>query len=241
MYIFSKHPKVRRRWTSTVGGPFRRLSRCLCPSPCWKSSTPNSIGPRSTICPTSGNRSDIDACTRHKVKKGNSGHLYFASISPQCILIVLNCPLIHVYIKKGAFCKVGVLSSYCVPFLSYQARKAMDEFYHNMQRACVVHSLEHWEKLYADTIRPKKLLENFRIVYRAYSPHKEEEAFVVCPWMPSPCVYNRRRILPMNHQTIWSPRRCGSPSLGRNTHTPEAEVRSASSMYWRMSRVHYNW
>lgn len=133
--------------------------------------------------------------------------------------------------KKGAFCKVGVLSSYCVPFLSYQARKAMDEFYHNMQRACVVHSLEHWEKLYADTIRPKKLLENFRIVYRAYSPHKEEEAFVVCPWMPSPCVYNRRRILPMNHQTIWSPRRCGSPSLGRNTHTPEAEVRSASSMY----------
>nr|XP_022319155.1 uncharacterized protein LOC111121949 [Crassostrea virginica] len=118
-----------------------------------------------------------------------------------------------------------------LPNIREQARKAMDEFYHNMQRACVVHSLEHWEKLYADTIRPKKLLENFRIVYRAYSPHKEEEAFVVCPWMPSPCVYNRRRILPMNHQTIWSPRRCGSPSLGRNTHTPEAELRSASSMY----------
>ncbi|XP_052689051.1 uncharacterized protein LOC128167390 [Crassostrea angulata] len=117
-----------------------------------------------------------------------------------------------------------------LPNIREQARKAMGEFYHNMQKACVVHSLEHWEKLYADTIRPKKMLENFRTVYRAYSPHKEEEAFVVCPWMPGPCVYNRRRILPMNHQTIWSPRSCGSPNLVRNLSTPDAELRCASSL-----------
>lgn len=117
-----------------------------------------------------------------------------------------------------------------LPNIREQARKAMDEFYHNMQKACVVHSLEHWEKLYADTIRPKKLLENFRIVYRAYSPHKEEEAFVVCPWMPGPRLYTRRRINPLNHQMVRPQKaRCCS-NLVINPPKTDSDMRCASSL-----------
>jgi hypothetical protein len=60
----------------------------------------------------------------------------------------------------------------------------MDDYYQKLRSATVQNAWDHWDRLYADNIRPKKLLENFRTVYRAYSPHKEEEAFVVCPWIP---------------------------------------------------------
>ncbi|KAJ8306259.1 hypothetical protein KUTeg_016804, partial [Tegillarca granosa] len=65
----------------------------------------------------------------------------------------------------------------------YNLQKAS---YSKLRGATVKNSFEHWERLYADTIRSKKLLENFRTVYRAYSPHKEQEAFVVAPWTPGP-------------------------------------------------------
>lgn len=70
----------------------------------------------------------------------------------------------------------------------------MDVYYEKLRVASVKNAYEHWDKLYADTIRPKKLLENFRIVYRAYSPHKEDEAFVVCPWMRGPYSYFKRKV-----------------------------------------------
>lgn len=78
--------------------------------------------------------------------------------------------------------------SFLFPFLlsDHKATQAIRDYYQSMRRATVQNASAHWDKLYADTIRPKKLLENFRTVYRAYSPHKEEEAFVVCPWIPGP-------------------------------------------------------
>ncbi|XP_021375344.1 uncharacterized protein LOC110464451 [Mizuhopecten yessoensis] len=73
-----------------------------------------------------------------------------------------------------------------LPNIREKATQAINDYYQNMRKATVKDAFTNWDKLYADTIRPKKLLENFRTVYRAYSPHKEENAFVVCPWMPGP-------------------------------------------------------
>ncbi|XP_069127042.1 uncharacterized protein [Argopecten irradians] len=85
-----------------------------------------------------------------------------------------------------------------LPNIREKATQAINDYYQNMRKATVKDAYTNWEKLYADTIRPKKLLENFRTVYRAYSPHKEENAFVVCPWMPGPyrhfrSIYNRNQ------------------------------------------------
>ena len=67
-----------------------------------------------------------------------------------------------------------------------QAHEAIDAYYNNLRRAEIKNAWDHWDRLYADVITSKKLLENFRVVYGAYSPHREEEAFVVCPWKPGP-------------------------------------------------------
>ncbi|KAK3092005.1 hypothetical protein FSP39_024396 [Pinctada imbricata] len=116
-----------------------------------------------------------------------------------------------------------------------RATIALDEFYKNMQKETVRHSYEHWEKLYADTIRPKKLMNNFLSVYRAYSPHKQEEAFVVCPWIPGPYRHFRRATAQINQ----SPSPFGSYSnfssarydntVVRDGRKSECEVRSLSS------------
>ncbi|XP_052095574.1 uncharacterized protein LOC127730974 [Mytilus californianus] len=81
-----------------------------------------------------------------------------------------------------------------LPNIREKATNALDDYYHKLRKVSVKNSYEHWDNLYADTIRPKKLLENFRTVYRAYSPHKEEEAFVVTPWIPGPYRLFRRKV-----------------------------------------------
>ncbi|XP_033738253.1 uncharacterized protein LOC117325865 [Pecten maximus] len=91
-----------------------------------------------------------------------------------------------------------------LPNIREKATQAINDYYQNMRKATVKDAYTNWEKLYADTIRPKKLLENFRTVYRAYSPHKEEDAFVVCPWMPGPYRHFRN---------IFTNRNQGSPDF----------------------------
>ncbi|XP_060077399.1 uncharacterized protein LOC132556953 [Ylistrum balloti] len=91
-----------------------------------------------------------------------------------------------------------------LPNIREKATQAINDYYQNMRKATVKDAYTNWDKLYADTIRPKKLLENFRTVYRAYSPHKEEDAFVVCPWMPGPYRHFR---------TILRNRNQGSPDF----------------------------
>ena len=71
------------------------------------------------------------------------------------------------------------------PFSS-QAKDATDSYYHELRQTEIKNAWEHWDRLYGDVIRPEKLLDNFRKVYSAYSPHREEESFVVCPWGPGP-------------------------------------------------------
>ena len=77
----------------------------------------------------------------------------------------------------------------------FKTKNATDIYYRQLRQAEIRNAWEHWDKLYADVIRPKKLLENFRKVYDAYSPHREEESFVVCPWKPGPFLLrsNRRK------------------------------------------------
>ncbi|XP_063401644.1 uncharacterized protein LOC134685637 [Mytilus trossulus] len=81
-----------------------------------------------------------------------------------------------------------------LPNIREKATYALDDYYHKLRIVSVKNSYEHWDNLYADTIRSKKLLANFRTVYRAYSPHKEEEAFVVAPWIPGPYRHFRRKV-----------------------------------------------
>lgn len=68
----------------------------------------------------------------------------------------------------------------------FQATQAIDAYYHNLRQAEIRNAWDHWDRLYADVILPKKLVSNFKKVYAAYSPHREEEAFVLCPWKPGP-------------------------------------------------------
>lgn len=70
--------------------------------------------------------------------------------------------------------------------LYFQAKQAIDAYYHDLRQTEIRNAWNHWDRLYADVIQPEKLLTNFRTVYSAYSPHREEEAFVVCPWKPGP-------------------------------------------------------
>lgn len=72
-----------------------------------------------------------------------------------------------------------------------KAKQAIDAYYHHLRQAEIRNAWEHWDRLYADEVLPKKLLANFRKVYATYSPHREEEAFVVCPWKPGPFLFLR--------------------------------------------------
>ncbi|XP_053394787.1 uncharacterized protein LOC123524514 [Mercenaria mercenaria] len=72
-----------------------------------------------------------------------------------------------------------------------KAKRAIDAYYQDLRQAEIRNAWDHWDQLYADVIVPKKLLNNFRTVYSAYSPHREEEAFVVCPWKPGPFSFLR--------------------------------------------------
>ncbi|XP_052775065.1 uncharacterized protein LOC128213426 isoform X2 [Mya arenaria] len=67
-----------------------------------------------------------------------------------------------------------------------KVEEAIDVYYHNMRQAAIRNAWDHWDRLYADSTLRKKLQKNFRVVYSAYSPHREEEAFVLAPWKPGP-------------------------------------------------------
>ncbi|XP_048255853.1 uncharacterized protein LOC124111781 [Haliotis rufescens] len=73
-----------------------------------------------------------------------------------------------------------------LPNIREKVSQAIDDYYESLRQAHVQTGLDHWDRIYSDRIRSHKLMENFREVYRAYSPHKQEEAFVVCPWVPGP-------------------------------------------------------
>ncbi|XP_067679054.1 uncharacterized protein [Haliotis asinina] len=73
-----------------------------------------------------------------------------------------------------------------LPNIREKVSKAIDDYYESLRQAHVQKGLDHWDRIYSHRIRSHKLMENFREVYRAYSPHKQEEAFVVCPWVMGP-------------------------------------------------------
>ncbi|XP_046565784.1 uncharacterized protein LOC124274467 [Haliotis rubra] len=73
-----------------------------------------------------------------------------------------------------------------LPNIREKVSKAIDDYYESLRQAHVQTGLDHWDRIYSHRIRSHKLMENFREVYRAYSPHKQEEAFVVCPWVTGP-------------------------------------------------------
>ncbi|XP_071119319.1 uncharacterized protein [Haliotis cracherodii] len=73
-----------------------------------------------------------------------------------------------------------------LPNIREKVSQAIDDYYESLRQAHVQTALDHWDRIYSDRIRSHKLMENFREVYQAYSPHKQEEAFVVCPWVPGP-------------------------------------------------------
>ncbi|KAH3814057.1 uncharacterized protein LOC127835933 [Dreissena polymorpha] len=83
-----------------------------------------------------------------------------------------------------------------------KAKEAIDAYYHNLRQTEIRNAWDHWDRLYADVVLPKKLLRNFREVYSAYSPHREEEAFVVCPWKPGPFRYIRHMTIPPTSQDV---------------------------------------
>ena len=47
-------------------------------------------------------------------------------------------------------------------------------------------ALEHWNQLHIKEISSHKMTDRFRTVFRSYSPHKVEEVFPICPWIPAP-------------------------------------------------------
>ena len=62
----------------------------------------------------------------------------------------------------------------------------MEDYHCQLKTEYVKTAWEHWNKLHTDQISSVKLREMFRSTYRAYSPHKREEVFTICPWIPGP-------------------------------------------------------
>ncbi|XP_050403675.1 uncharacterized protein LOC126819602 [Patella vulgata] len=104
-----------------------------------------------------------------------------------------------------------------LPDIREKVKLAVDQYYARLRNAFVQNAYDHWEKLYAHHIRSKRLLNIFRELYRAYSPHKEVEACVVCPWVPGP-------FRPVHHSRIHSTavrrERVTSPDLKHGARRP---------------------
>ncbi|KAL4225708.1 EF-hand domain pair [Mactra antiquata] len=105
-----------------------------------------------------------------------------------------------------------------------KAKQAIDAYYHNLRQAEIKNAWEHWDKLYADVI-PEKLLRNFKVVYSAYSPHREEEAFVVCPWKPGPF-----RFLQMQNPQSFSAPSSPQPGITGSKSYKNTSARSTKSL-----------
>ncbi|CAH1776219.1 unnamed protein product [Owenia fusiformis] len=73
-----------------------------------------------------------------------------------------------------------------LPNIRTKVSDVIDDYYTALRRLKVKTAFEHWENLHTDKIPTVNLQESFRRVYRAYSPHAENEVFVVCPWIPGP-------------------------------------------------------
>ncbi len=71
-------------------------------------------------------------------------------------------------------------------FSTLQVKEELIKYYGHLKKVHVRTAFDHWNYLYTDSIRSEKLRENFRKVYCAYSPHKEEDVFVITPWIPGP-------------------------------------------------------
>ena len=65
-----------------------------------------------------------------------------------------------------------------------QVTEAINKYYRDLRKAHVQTAWEHWHRLHTEQIRSDKLRNAFRICYKAYSPHKENEVFALCPWIP---------------------------------------------------------
>lgn len=73
-----------------------------------------------------------------------------------------------------------------VPKIRVKVSEAMDKYYGALRKAHVQTAWEHWHRLHPEQIRSEKLRHAFRACYKAYSPHKENEVFAICPWIPGP-------------------------------------------------------
>ncbi|ESO88326.1 hypothetical protein LOTGIDRAFT_234643 [Lottia gigantea] len=105
-----------------------------------------------------------------------------------------------------------------LPDIRERVKKAVDDYYANLRKGFVRTACEHWEELYANHRGSKKLFEHFREVYRSYSPQKEEEAFVVCPWVPGAFrpVHNSH----YRSRTAVERDRCRSPDIKTSVQRP---------------------
>ncbi|KAK3577550.1 hypothetical protein CHS0354_026517 [Potamilus streckersoni] len=70
-----------------------------------------------------------------------------------------------------------------------KAEEAANSYYKNLRQAAINQANQHWNKLSVDLITPKKVMENFKQVYLAYSPQKEDATFLIYPWIPGPFGY----------------------------------------------------
>ncbi|XP_074640153.1 uncharacterized protein LOC141898228 [Tubulanus polymorphus] len=98
-----------------------------------------------------------------------------------------------------------------LPIIRQKVSKAVNSYYSNLRKRTVAHALQHWGMLYPGRIPSEKLLKNFLRVYRAYSPHKEEETFVICPWIPGTTCWHSHQTCQMQEPEIRHKRNIAFP------------------------------
>ncbi|XP_064626353.1 uncharacterized protein LOC135487024 [Lineus longissimus] len=73
-----------------------------------------------------------------------------------------------------------------LPQIRKEVSSAVNGYYSKLRKRTVRTAWNHWGDLHADQIHSKTLQANLWRSYKAYSPCREEEAFVICPWIPGP-------------------------------------------------------
>ena len=102
------------------------------------------------------------------------------------------------------------------PNFELQVSEALGHFYTDLKKTYVRVAWEHWDTLHVDSVRSEKLKENFRKVYYAYSPHKEEDVFVIAPWIPGPRYTSATAGKPNQPYTTPPRARSTTPTMSRS-------------------------
>lgn len=135
-----------------------------------------------------------------------------------------------------------------------KAEQVLDDYYLELSQEEIQNAWNHWDRLYANVIQPERLLRSFKTIYSAYFPHREEEAFVVCPWIPGPFSFVRHfqkpsaimsRKIPnktITRSAMHKPRinirpRTGSNTVYSSSSTPRDTPSPIGSPYTSISNV----